>query len=381
MRVLRIIQSLDPAHGGPSATMGPINEAMASFGYEVEVVCFDNFEDPWLNRISYTVHCLGSGTNAFHQLRTLRKFLQARFGTYDCVIAHGIWGVTDHAVWRGLRHTSTPYIVVLHGMLTPWFNQRYPHKYFKKFFYWFAYQNRILSSAKAVLYFCEEERKMGRQSFWPYNCNDKVIRYGTSQPPKESGSKRQFYNRFPHLINKNFILYLGRIHYTKGCDILIDAFARLIPQMPDAHLVMAGPDQVGWKDALMKRAAELGVSPEISWTGMLVGDIKWGALHASDAFVLPSHHDNHSVAMVEALGCGVPVLITDKVLVWPEIVEGASGFVAPDTVEGIHQILLQWYSLNAGEKALMRNSALKTFKERFDATAAAHSLIEVIENN
>jgi glycosyltransferase involved in cell wall biosynthesis len=95
--------------------------------------------------------------------------------------------------------------------------------------------------------------------------------------------------------------------------LLIEAFSRIADDVAHAQLLIAGADEVGWKETLVKKAQSLGINERITWGGLLVGDVKWGALRASDVFVLPSHQDNHSVAMVEALACSVPVLISNKV--------------------------------------------------------------------
>ncbi len=62
---------------------------------------------------------------------------------------------------------------------------------------------------------------------------------------------------------------------------------------------------------------------------MLTGDLKWGAFRAAEAFVLPSHQENFGIAVVEALACGKPVLISDKVNIWREIVEDGAGLCRP----------------------------------------------------
>jgi glycosyltransferase involved in cell wall biosynthesis len=187
-----------------------------------------------------------------------------------------------------------------------------------------------------------------------------------------------FFDRFPELEGKKLIIFLSRIHYTKGCDLLIEAFSRIANDVAQAHLLIAGPDEVGWKETLVKKAQSLGINERITWGGLLSGDIKWGALRASDVFVLPSHQDNHSVAMVEALACGVPVLISNKVCTWPEIIAHRAGLVAADTIEGTYKLLAGWFKLSQQERQQMRVRALTCFEQRFDASIAASSLAEVI---
>ncbi len=381
MRVLRVIATLDPASGGPAATLGPITEALTGYGHMVEVACLDSAEAPWMKDVSFPVYCLGPRTTRYGYSRRLSKFLRSNLDHYDCVIVHGIWGFIPYAVWRSSRRSRTPYVVHPHGMLLPWYNQRYPLSYLKKIIYWLAVEYRVLRDAKAVLFVCEQERLQAGRTFWPYRCRETVVSYGTA-PPSGSGDAqlRSFFGRFPELENKQLIIFLGRIHSTKGCDLLIEAFSRIAREVDQAHLLIAGPDEVGWKETLVKKAQKLGIDGRITWGGLLTGDVKWGALRASDVFVLPSHQDNHSVAMAEALACGVPVLISDKVYIWPEIVADGAGLVGADTVEGTYELIAGWFKLSRQEQALMRSRALRCFEQRYDASLAASSLARVIES-
>ena len=380
MRVLRVIPTLDPAYGGPVASLGPITEALTRFGHTVEIACLDSAEAPWMKDVSFPVYCLGSRRTPYGYSRKLSKFLRSNLDNYDCVIVHGLWDFIGYAVWRSSRRSRTPYIVHPHGMLLPWYNQRYPLSYLKKIIYWLAVEYRVLRDAKAVLFACEQERLLAGQTFWPYRCREAVVSYGTAPPGGSADAQlRSFFGRFPELEGKQLIIFLGRIHFTKGCDLLIEAFSRIAREVDRAHLLIAGPDEVGWKETLLKNALKFGIDGRITWGGLLTGDVKWGALRASDVFVLPSHQDNTSVAMMEALACGVPVLISNKVHIWPEIIADGAGLVEPDTIQGTYELIAGWFKLSQQERAQMRLRALRCFEQRFDATVAASGLVGVIE--
>ena len=100
---------------------------------------------------------------------------------------------------------------------------------------------------------------------------------------------------------------------------------------------MAGPDEGGLRPELEAQARAAPDRARVHWTGMLEGDLKWGAFHAADAFVLPSHQENFGVAVVEALACGLPVLISNQVNIWPDIAHDEAGIVNPDTAEGTYR--------------------------------------------
>jgi glycosyltransferase involved in cell wall biosynthesis len=140
-------------------------------------------------------------------------------------------------------------------------------------------------------------------------------------------------------------------------------------------LVMAGPDQTGLAASLKETAQRLGVAERIVWIGMVRGDLKWGVLHACEAFVLPSHQENFGIAVVEALGCGKPVLISNKVNIWREIEQDGAGMVADDTLEGTLSLMEGWRSLSAAAKQTMGENAARTFQRRFTVDAMVEGLI------
>ncbi|MBC8094508.1 MAG: glycosyltransferase, partial [Akkermansiaceae bacterium] len=179
---------------------------------------------------------------------------------------------------------------------------------------------------------------------------------------------------------------LGRIHEKKGCDLLVEAFAKTRSEFgaeaaEKLHLVMAGPDQTGWAKELRKLAGELGVGDRVSWPGMVQGDIKWGMLHASEAFILPSHQENFGIAVAEALACHLPALISNRVNIWRELTMDAAGFAENDDLAGTVQLLRCWLGLTSAEREQMRHNARQCFLTRFEIHQAALSLIQVITDS
>ncbi len=93
---------------------------------------------------------------------------------------------------------------------------------------------------------------------------------------------------YPQLAGKRIILFLGRLHPKKGLTMLLHAWARSASSFDDAHLVLAGPDFEGTRATLENLVDELGIRHQVTFTGMLTGPLKWGALAAASVFVLPS---------------------------------------------------------------------------------------------
>jgi glycosyltransferase involved in cell wall biosynthesis len=328
------------------------------------------------------VHALGPGLLKYGYSPKFIPWLKSNAREYDAAVVRGLWQYSGFGVWRAMRKSKTPYFVYPHGMLDPWFKKKYPLKHLKKWFYWPWGEYRVLRDAKAVLFTCEQERILARRSFWMYRCNEKIVNYGTAEPKGDVSSQRDaFLREYPGLENKRMILFVGRIHPKKGCDLLIDALLKAAGKDKSLHLVIAGPDQVGWQGALEERAEKAGMKNRITWTGMLSGELKWGAFYSADVFILPSHQENFGISAIEALACGLPALVTNKVNIWREIESDSAGFAAEDNLEGTIELIERWLSLSDEEKNKMRKKAKKSFYKRFEIHKAAESLVSVIREN
>lgn len=380
MRILHVIASVNPKGGGPREGVLQYGLCAQKMGHEVEVATLDAPDAPFVAEFPLKTYPLGPGLTAYRYSPRLTPWLREHASNYDAVIVDGIWQYHGFGTWRALRKGPVPYFVFTHGMLDPWFKHAYPLKHLKKWLFWPWSEYRLLRDARAVLFTCDEERRLARQSFWLYRVREKVVNFGTSPPPQNSGALRKaFFQRFPQLRERRLFLFLGRIHEKKGCDLLLEAFAQ-VAKAGDSrqHLVMAGPGDDELLASLVKQAEQLGIAERITWTGMLQGDLKWGAFYASEAFVLPSHQENFGIAVAEALGCGLPVLISDKVNIWREILADDAGLVAPDTAEGATALLQQWERSSDAERQRMASNARKCFQARFDVAAMVRSIVETV---
>lgn len=380
MKILHLLASVDPRAGGPVEGVRRSGMAMQEAGHHIEVATCDAPGDAYLAAFPFPVHAFGPVPKRYSYSARLAPWLDANARRFDAVIVHGLWQYHGLAAWKTLRRSEVPYYVYVHGMLDPWFKQAYPLKHLKKWLYWPWAEYRVLRDARAVIFTTEEERTRARQSFWLYRANERIVPFGTTVPPLDAESVREaFLHAVPGLRGKRIVLFLGRVHAKKGCDLLIDAFARIAGRDPALHLVVAGPDETGWVAQLRAQAQAAGVAHRVSLPGMLQGDLKWGAFHASDVFALPSHQENFGVAVAEALGCGLPALISDKVNVWREIEADGAGLVAADTVEGTEQNLVRWYELDDAARADMRAQARRTFHARFRIETMVGSLTALLE--
>jgi glycosyltransferase involved in cell wall biosynthesis len=379
MKILHVISTVDARDGGPQEAIRQLACAHARMGHVTEIVGLDDPEHFDASDVPATAHILGPSHSHYAYSPRLLPWLRANRHKYDAVVMNGLWQYATYATWAALHNTSTPYFIFPHGMLDPWFKHTYPLKHAKKWLFWPWADYRALRDAAAVLFTCEQERVLARESFWLYQCNEVVVNFGTGAPAGDPDAQRAlFYQRFPELAGRRILLFLGRIQEKKGCDLLIDAYAQVARQYPAVQLVMAGPDQVGWQSKLMARARQLNIDERITWTGMLAGDYKWGAYRAAEAFVLPSHQENFGIVVTEALACGVPVLISDKVNIWQEVVNDGAGLVANDDLAGTVSLLQRWLQMPAAERARLSVNARRCFINRFEIGRAAAAMIDAL---
>ena len=428
MRILRIIRSVNPVGGGPIEAVRQSSRLHVEAGHRVEVVCLDDPASAWLKDFPLPCHALGPVQGKFGYSPLLVSWLEAHMRDYDCAIIEGLWQYHSWGAWRALRKSKVPYLVFTHGMLDPWFKRTYPLKHLKKWLYWPWADYRVLRDAAAVLFTCEEERRLASQSFWLYRAREVVVEFGTMgapDPAKDYASG--FLEKRPELKDCRRFVFLGRVHPKKSPDIIIRTIAQLKAKgywveqgaksaergaescelrakslEPGAQsseliansselrdhsaerkqgmkLIMAGPADGAYAEELQALAKRLGVADSIVWTGMILGEEKWGALQCGEAFVLPSHQENFGIAVAESLSVGVPVLISKAVNIWADIVADGAGTADDDTLAGFERQMIAWLRLSSDEVSVMRRKARQCFEARYTAKRAAESLLSVME--
>ena len=361
--------------------MRQLVRAYIDVGAGIEVVCLDHPETPFLAEVPCKVHALGQSYIGRYSLSPrLWRWLRENASRFDGMVVNGIWTFPGVAARYAALRAGTPYAVFVHGALDPWFNRTYPLKHLKKILYW-PIQHPVLRDAAAVFFTTESERELALTSFTPSRWNSVVVPYGINDPEAtgfdRSGQVETFYRQFPQLRSRRYLLFLARIHEKKGCDLLIEAFGKIAASVPDVDLVIAGPDQVGLQARLQRQAEQQGIANRVHWPGMLGGELKWGALRACEAFVLPSHQENFGIAVVEALAVGRPVLLSNQVNIWRDIDDDHVGLVEDDTIEGTERLLRRWFALPEADRDGMAGRARSTFIQRYAMSRAARAINRV----
>lgn len=379
MRVIHVISSLAPALGGPSKACIEMARAVGARGHAVEVFTTDFGLEGRVRADGSPIQD-GAATVRYFPVQRPRALkpswplyaaLARELPAADVVHLHSLYLFHDWAAGRICRRAGVPYIVRPHGTLDPYIWRR--HRARKRVMEW-AFQNRVLRHAAAIHYTTEEEMRLAAPH--AQGTPGVVVPLGVeldeyeSLPPPE-----QFFARHPETRGKRIVLFLSRLHEKKGLDILTAAFGRIAKTFPDAHLVLAGPDD-GIGTRLDGWLREAGIADRTTRTGMVEGEDKRAALAAASLFVLPSYSENFGIAVLEAMAAGLPVVISDQVNLWREIERSGAGLIGGCEVDAFAGLLARLLG-DPAEARRMGQAGLKLAREEFAWPRIAVALEEL----
>ncbi len=325
---LNVVSHLDPRYGGLSAVVPQLGSMVAKTGeFSISLAAFCAPNELYSPREQDTLDLSYWPTSRAQWLRdpALRDRFRNEVHHADGVHIHGLWEQSTAIAGHTARALRKPYILSAHGMLEPW---ALSNRRVKKLLYSALFERANVAGATCLHALTAAEaadyRRFGARG--PIA----IIPNGVHIPA--AVTPEIFLTQFPDLRGKRIVLFLGRIHYKKGLDILIDSWAAVAKQHPDAHLVIAGPDFEGTRAPLEARVTQLGLEATVTFPGMLRSELKWSALAAAEAFVLPSYSEGLSVSVLEAMGTGLPVIVTEQCNL-PEVKQlGAGWLIESNTV-------------------------------------------------
>jgi glycosyltransferase involved in cell wall biosynthesis len=271
--------------------------------------------------------------------------LEATVRSAEVVHLHGLWQAQTRCGARAARRSRVPYLIAAHGMAEPWALR---HKRWKKRVYLALVEAKNLRRASCLHALSRPEIGHLRDiAPWTPICfvpNGVDLAFSDDLPPRSALEATH-----PEIKGKFVLLFFGRVHVKKGLDLLADALGRIATDRPEVHLLIAGNDG-GALSPFRDRMAHLGLSDRITYVGHVAGERARQVWAAADAFVLPSYSEGFSMAVLEALACRLPSLITTACH-FPEAAAAGGAVVVTPDVDAVTQGLRDLLDRSPNERA------------------------------
>jgi glycosyltransferase involved in cell wall biosynthesis len=326
------------AFGGPTFAAGALASGLQRLGHQVITVTSDRNGDGFSEVPASLVEPAGNRTIYCHTLRGRFLYAPGLAAAIRAVIQQaevvlvpcGSWNYFFFSTCRAAQRFRKPYVIYPRGNFDPW---ALALKKWRKRLWWTLFDRNNYQRARAAVALTREEasqiRRMGfagRIEVIPNGVE--VADYQAAMP------RRDIEGQFPQLRNKRWLLFMARLHPKKGLDLLLPALAEVRRQVPDAHLIIAGPDEDAYGRVVRRLISDLNLEGAVSLTGMVTGGLKHGLLRHAELFLLPSYSEGFPMGVLEAMACGLPVIITRNCQ-FPEVTENNSGIIVENDIKSL----------------------------------------------
>ncbi|MGX2039606.1 glycosyltransferase [Methylocaldum sp. MU1018] len=330
MRILHVIHSLDLDSGGPPVVATRLAAEQARCGHQVGIVATEPARGrietlreriPGFDRVGL-FGCPNLPLKEFAGWGPGAALLKKLLDRQAFVHLHGVWDPLIKSAAQVVLGLGGAYGIAPHGMLDPWCLGQ---KRLKKAIALRLGIGDVLNRAAFVHVLTENEgRQVGKIV---RDVRLATIPNGVDPDEMDHRETPDIREILPTLRGHRYILFLGRLHRKKGLDLLVSAFRRLAERHDAVDLVIAGPD-FGERAGIERMIGELRLKERVHLPGPLYGSRKLAVLKNAECFCLPSRSEGFSVAVIEALACRVPAVISEQCY-FPEVASAGAGIVVP----------------------------------------------------
>lgn len=391
MKILCVTPSYWPAfqYGGPIASNHNLNRALVKKGIDVTVyttnVGLDKKislnQEVNINGVKVTYFTFIKffeflGTTGWQFSLELTHALKRNLNSVDIVYLPAVWNYPTTVAAYYCRKYKKPYIIAPKGVLYPYTKCK---NAWKKWPYYKLFAERDIKNATAIHYTSEDEANRCHSLFLGLKNQAIIIPNGIELSDFNiSPTRDSLWKRYPILKDKKIILFLGRINWIKGLDILVKAYSRLAKERSDVHLLIVGSDEERYGEKVKSWLKNESISARVTFTGMLTSREKLEAFTGSDVFALPSYSENFGMAAVEAMACNVPVIISNKVGIYKEVESTKAGLIIATNPNELYDALVKLLD-NKRESLEMGKRGRKLVEEHFAIEKVADRMIKTFE--
>jgi glycosyltransferase involved in cell wall biosynthesis len=345
MKILHYMPSFRLTRGGPVRAVIDLAAGLCSRGHEVTLLTCEVGDLPsgWVKSTGATgssgtvdptsltptvveIPQEGIGNEPINKKHAAE--MQACVRACDVLHVHGVWNFSNVQMARLARANSKPYLVSLRGMLDDWSMEQKALK--KRIFHLLIYK-KFLERAAAI--HCTAQAELDQSKKWFPKGNGVVIAnmldLNPFRTPPGPDLARQ---KFPMLTNgRPNVLFLSRLHYKKGVEVLVQAAAMLRDQSFEVNCIFAGTGDADYAARMQELVTELQLDDRVFFVGHVAGPLKISLYQAADLFALPTSQENFGFVFPEALASGTPIITTKGVDIWGELQGGGAASIVDRT--------------------------------------------------
>ena len=372
-----MVASINEDIGGPAYCVANLAQALSQESFRSYLLTLDyghhGKQIPTSNveLYSYPAHWVarslrGLQPDAYQGLNNLAST------ELDLIHNYGLWMFPNLYARQVANRNHIPLLTSPMGMLEAW---SLKNSWFKKLPAWLLYERKNLESATAFHATSDAELRSIRKL--NFSQPIALVPHGVDLPDLEVQVDRSVLSQdFPELVDKQWLLFLSRIHPKKGLDNLLAVWKTLSAQFPDWHLIIAGPDLGGYQAKLELLTAELGLECRVTFTGMLTGQRKACALSNAELFVLPTHSENFGIAVAESLTYEMPV-ITTKEAPWQDLERYGCGWWIDDSRTALTVALQEAMEMPSQDRRMMGEKGRALVENVYSWQAIAEEMAKV----
>ncbi|MFG6637674.1 glycosyltransferase [Sulfitobacter sp. 1A12126] len=346
LTIVHVIETLSVEGGGADRVTFELARAQAERGHKVRILCFNYcnrpqiLESPALEVIR--LNDPGPIRRFFGLSREFTKALSAAISDCDILHVHGVWRYFQTQCRRVSAENGVPYVYQPHGSFERY---RMRHKSLKKKIWLETFERKNVRSAASVIVESERDRR-GLRGVFP-ECRTDILP-NSGKISEKRLSSAEFSSRYPGLKAGGYYLFLGRIDFHKGLDILVRAFSRLDPETRPS-LAIVGPNHNNTLTSINDMVRQLGLN-DVYFFDMTNGDKEKATLLSnSRCFILPSYSENFGLTVLEAMLAETPVIVSRETA-WEHLEQKRAGFVIQPTEDDLFAAIQRYEALSSSAR-------------------------------
>ena len=351
MKIYHLLENLDDSYGGPAKSVPYLVKTLEELEIQGHMLSI-KYNDNELNEVikRYDLKWLSfqfKFIKKFRYSKVLKNYLVNVIKKEKNIIlhTHNLWNYIPYVSFELAKKYNIPHIVSIRGSLYSW---SLAQNSLQKKIAWNLFQKKILNQSSCIHVTNISELKAVRSlgisspiALVPngINLDEFKIMNNKDVSKAKLGLKK----------DKNYILFLSRVHPKKGLEYLVDSWIKNSKKYHNWDLLIVGPiNDYKYFNDLQNEINKYNLSNRVHFTGMLRGEKRIDCYSASSLFVLPSHTENFGIAIAEAMAAKLPVITTTGTP-WEEIEEHDAGWWVELNLQNINTALLKALSCNEVE--------------------------------